>query len=151
MDIKKIKSLADILNEKGLSSLELEEGDSRIKMEKNVNTGFFNENTQVTARKTFIEEVQEAKAQPEYKEEISFNNMKEIKSPMVGVFYAAPSPESAPFVKIGDKVKKGEVICVIEAMKLMNDITSDYDGEIIDICVSNGDVVEFSQTLFKIV
>jgi len=66
------------------------------------------------------------------------------------VFYAAPSPGSAPFVKVGDKVKKGTVLCIIEAMKLMNEICSEYDGEIVDICVENEQIVEYGQTLFKI-
>ncbi|HML49609.1 MAG TPA: acetyl-CoA carboxylase biotin carboxyl carrier protein, partial [Clostridia bacterium] len=74
----------------------------------------------------------------------------EVKSPMVGVFYAAPSPESPPFVKRGDRVKRGDVLCIIEAMKLLNEIAAEADGEIADICVENGQVVEYSQTLFKI-
>ena len=69
---------------------------------------------------------------------------------MVGVFYSAPSPGATPYVSIGSKVKKGDVLCIIEAMKLMNEITSDFDGEIVDICVMDGDVVEYGQPLFKI-
>jgi acetyl-CoA carboxylase biotin carboxyl carrier protein len=68
----------------------------------------------------------------------------------VGVFYAAPAPEAEAFVKVGDKVKKGDVLCIVEAMKLMNEITSTHDGEIVDICITNGAVVEFGQTLFKL-
>ena len=74
----------------------------------------------------------------------------EVKSPMVGVFYSAPSPESDPFVHIGNTVKKGDVLCILEAMKLMNEIQAEQDGEIVDICAKNGDVVEFGQVLFKI-
>ena len=81
---------------------------------------------------------------------IDFNQFKEVKSPMVGVFYAALSPDAAPFVKVGDRVKKGDVICIIEAMKLMNEITADEDGEVVDICVQNGEVVEYGQTLVKL-
>ena len=73
----------------------------------------------------------------------------EIKSPMVGVFYTSPSPDAEPYVSVGSKVKKGDVICIIEAMKLMNEITADKDGEIAEICVDNGQVVEFSQVLFR--
>ncbi len=69
---------------------------------------------------------------------------------MVGVFYSSPSPEAEPFVKVGSKVKKGDVLCIIEAMKLLNEINADTDGEIVDICVNNGDVVEYGQPLFKI-
>ena len=74
----------------------------------------------------------------------------EIKSPIVGVFYNAPSPEAAPFVTIGATVKKGDVLCIIEAMKLMNEVTAECDGKILDIRVQNGDVVEFGTVLFVI-
>ncbi len=73
-----------------------------------------------------------------------------IKSPMVGVFYAAPSPDSEPFVTVGKKVNKGDVVCIVEAMKLMNEITAEQSGTISEICVNNGDIVEYGQTLFKI-
>jgi acetyl-CoA carboxylase biotin carboxyl carrier protein len=81
---------------------------------------------------------------------VDFNEISEVKSPMVGVFYQAPSPESEPFVKIGGRIKKGDVLCIIEAMKVMNEITADVDGELVDICAENGQIVEFGQTLFKV-
>lgn len=73
-----------------------------------------------------------------------------VKSPMIGVFYAASSPTAAPFVTVGSKVKKGDVICIIEAMKLMNEIVAEQDGTIVEICAKNGDLIEFEQELFKI-
>ena len=73
-----------------------------------------------------------------------------VKSPLVGTFYAAPSEDADPFVKIGDKVKKGQVLAIVEAMKLMNDIESDFDGEIAEIYVENGQPVEYGQPLFCI-
>lgn len=75
---------------------------------------------------------------------------KEAKAPIVGTFYAAPSPDSAPFVSVGDKVKKGDVIYIIESMKVMSEITSDFDGVVKEILVSNGDSVEFDQTVMII-
>ena len=69
---------------------------------------------------------------------------------MVGVFYTSPSPDTKPFVEIGQRVKKGDVVCIIEAMKLMNELTADQDGEVVDICVNNGEVVEYGQPLFKL-
>ena len=69
---------------------------------------------------------------------------------MVGTFYASSSPEKEAFVKVGDKVHKGQVLCIIEAMKLMNEIESEYDGEIVEICVNNEDMVEYGTPLFKI-
>lgn len=74
-----------------------------------------------------------------------------VKSPAVGVFYSAPSPDSKPFVQVGDTVHKGDTLCIIEAMKLMNEISSDVDGRIEEICAGNGQVVEYDQPLFRIV
>lgn len=77
-------------------------------------------------------------------------NHKKLVSPMVGTFYSQPSPDKQPFVKVGDKVKKGQTICIIEAMKLMNEIESEHDGEIVKILTNNEDMVEFGQPLFLI-
>ena len=77
-------------------------------------------------------------------------NLKVVKSPMVGTFYASSAPDKDPFVKVGDKVKKGQVLCIVEAMKLMNEIESEFDGEIVEICVENEEVVEYGKPLFKI-
>ena len=73
-----------------------------------------------------------------------------VVAPMVGTFYLAPAPDAAPYVKIGDKVKEGQTVCIIEAMKLMNEIEADVAGEIVDILVENGEPVEYGQTLFLI-
>lgn len=75
---------------------------------------------------------------------------REIKAPMVGTFYASSAPHMSPFVSVGTKVKKGDVICIVEAMKLMNEVESDSDGEIVAILVENGDMVEFDQPMFII-
>ena len=80
----------------------------------------------------------------------SDEHIKEIKAPLVGTFYTAAGPDEEPFVKPGQSVHAGDVIGIIEAMKLMNEITAEQDGEIVDICVQSGQVVEYSQTLFKI-
>ena len=77
-------------------------------------------------------------------------NYKIIKSPMVGTFYSKPAPDKEPFVKVGDTVKKEQVVCIIEAMKLMNEIESEFDGEIVEICVNDGDIIEYGMPLFKI-
>lgn len=73
-----------------------------------------------------------------------------VKSPLVGTFYAAPAEDADPFATVGDKVKKGQVLAIVEAMKLMNDIESDFDGEIVEIYVENGEAVEYGQPLFRI-
>lgn len=85
------------------------------------------------------------KEQPNYEE-----NYKIIKSPMVGTFYSRPVPNKDSFVKVGDTIKKGQVVCIVEAMKLMNEIESEFDGEIAEICIKDGDVVEYGMPLFKI-
>lgn len=74
-----------------------------------------------------------------------------VKSPAVGVFYAAATPDGKPFVAVGDTVHKGDTLCIIEAMKLMNEINSEMDGKIVEVCIGNGQVVEYDQPLFRIV
>lgn len=148
MDIKQIKSLAEILKTNGLNVIEITEGENKIRLEKSACCAKSlpekpNEDTAEKKEKTKNLNVSEEKG-------VDFNNITEIKSPMVGVFYAAPSPELSPFVKIGDRVKKGDVLCIIEAMKLMNEICAENDGEIVDICAQNEQIVEYGQTLFKI-
>lgn len=84
------------------------------------------------------------------KENIQEENYKIIKSPMVGTFYSRPAPNKEAFTKVGDTVKKGQVICIVEAMKLMNEIESEFDGEIAEICIKDGEVVEYGTPLFKV-
>ena len=74
-----------------------------------------------------------------------------IKSPMIGTFYSKPSPDSAPYVEVGTQVKKGTVLCIVEAMKLMNEIESEYDGKIVEVFVKDGEPVDYGKTLFRIV
>lgn len=74
----------------------------------------------------------------------------EVTAPMVGVFYAAPAPGDEPFVRVGSKVKAGETLCIIEAMKVLNEVTAEADGEVLEICVADGDLVEFGSCLMRI-
>ncbi len=145
MNIKQIRELAEIVRENGLTALEIEEGETRI---------FLGRETIVQGAPAVAAAApvaQQTAPTPAGKEDpVDFNRTKEVKSSLIGVFYASPSPEAQPFVQVGSKVKKGDVLCIIEAMKLMNEIVADEAGEIVDICVSNGDVVEFGQTLFKL-
>lgn len=156
MNIQDIKELAKIMQETGITSLHLTEGALDISMERNTAAPAV-QPVAVQAPVTAPEpEVSVPTAEPAAVEPqavgttIDFNHITEVKSPMVGVFYAAPSPDAQPYVQVGSKVKKGDVLCIIEAMKLMNEITAEQDGEIVDICVQSGQVVEYSQTLFKI-
>ena len=144
MNIKDIKALASILQQAELTALEYSEGDLHIKLERAA--------TKIVAAssQTQCEQVAEPALNP-MEEKNDFNNLNEVKAPIVGVFYAAPAPDAQPFVKVGDSVEKGQVICLIEAMKLMNDITAPVAGRIVDICAQDGAVLEYGQTIMKIV
>ena len=145
MNLKNIRELVQLLENSGLSVLEVSEADTKIRLEKNS----FSERpaTQAVMQPTLVQQANVPVAQDGA---VDFNNIKEIKAPMVGVFYSAPAPDAEPFVTVGKKIKKGDVLCIIEAMKLMNEITAEVDGEIVDICVENGQVVEYAQILFKV-
>ena len=93
-------------------------------------------------------EIEEEKKSPEKKKEE--DNIAEIKTPIVGTFYRAPSPDSEPFVDIGSQIKKGDTLCIVEAMKSMNEIESEVDGVVKEILAENGKMVEYDQTLFKV-
>lgn len=140
MNLNQIRSLARILTENGLTALEVTSGEDKIRLERSTAAAA----VPVPAAALPGAPEKPAQAEPSQK-------FREIKSPMVGVFYAAPSPDAEPFVTIGSRVKKGDVLCVIEAMKLMNEVNAEEDGEILEVCAENGQVVEYGQTLFKIV
>ena len=144
MNIKDIKALASVLRQADLTALEYSEGDLHIKLERAA------AKTVAMVPQTQCEQVAEPALNP-VEERNDFNNLNEVKAPMVGVFYAAPAPDAQPFVKVGDSVEKGQVICLIEAMKLMNDITAPVAGRIVDICAQDGAVLEYGQTIMKIV
>ena len=149
MNIEEIKALAEVFTENKLTALEISEGDLKIKIKKSVGTTQF-----VSAETAAVPVLQNAVQDTSAAEDTaldSFDNLTEVPSPIVGIFYSAPSPDAEPFVSIGSKVKKGDVICIIEAMKLMNEIKAEQDGEIVDICIKNGDIAEFGQTIFKMV
>lgn len=150
MEIKEIRELAGILKDSGLTSLEFDDGTSKIKLEKNPSEGC--KNVYVNGM-THAEVPQGIPAMPVPQTGAAGSAAaaigEEIKSPMVGVFYAAASPEEAPFVSVGTRVKQGDVICIVEAMKLMNEIVAERDGEIVEICASNGEIVEYGQLLFR--
>ena len=146
MDVKEIRALTEIFTKAGLTRMKVAEGDFSLCLEKQAETAA----VQPLAAPVEVLPLPMADLAPAPAETVDFNRMMEVKSPMVGVFYASPSPDAPPFVKRGDAVKRGDVLCIIEAMKLMNEITAETDGEVVDICAENGQVVEFSQTLFKI-
>ena len=155
MDYKDIKKLIEDMGNSNLDSLEIEFPEGiKISMTKNSNkvvtsTGMQNQVIEASAPLT-VPTVQENKETSLVNIQPKEENYKIVKSPMVGTFYASSSPDKEPFVKIGDRVHKGQVLCIVEAMKLMNEIESEFDGEIAEICVKNEDVVEYGTPLFKI-
>jgi acetyl-CoA carboxylase biotin carboxyl carrier protein len=144
--IEDIERLAGIVQKYGLTVLDVSDNESKIRFES------AGKETAEPCRQAPVQIPSDKAAVPSVSQpDMDFNNIREIKSPMVGVFYAAPSPDSPPYAKVGSSVKKGDVLCIIEAMKLMNEIAAETDGQIVDTCVSNGDVVEYGQTLFKVI
>jgi acetyl-CoA carboxylase biotin carboxyl carrier protein len=141
MTIKEIQSIIKDFESSSLMSLELEMDDFKLKLSKNKTE------TVVTKEQTI-----EKKEQIETKKEPIQLPLKEewIKSPLVGTFYASSTPNGKPFVSVGDRVKKGQVVCIIEAMKIMNEITSPYDGFIKEIHVRNAEVVGFNHNLLRV-
>lgn len=141
MDYEQIKRLMDDMGNSKLSSIDIEFPDGiKIKMEKN-------NVKEVVVSKSEIVETQ--KVQQEVTEEKQEGNI--VKSPMVGTFYMKPSPNAKPYVEIGTQVKKGTVLCIIEAMKLMNEIESEYEGKIAEIYVEDGEAVDYGKPLFRVV
>lgn len=146
MEYDKIKQLMEDMGKSNIEELEIEfpEG-MKISMKKNVAVAPVQQQV-VAQQPTNIPVIQTT--QPV--EEESKEEYKEIKSPMVGTFYSKPSPDKEAFVKVGDKVKKGQVVCIIEAMKLMNEIEAEFDGEVVEVCLNDGDAVEYGKPLFKL-
>jgi len=142
MDLRKLKTLIDLVNESGVAELELSEGEDRVRI---VNrAGALPTASNVTSPTFPATPEQSTETEPETA------NTETINSPMVGTFYRASSPGAKPFVSVGQKVRAGETVCIIEAMKLLNEIEAEFDGVIENILVENGDPVEFGQPLFSI-
>ena len=152
MNLRQIRELVRLLESSSLTVLEIEEADLRVRLEKGQTASVAQPVPAALPQAVpaaLPVETAPAPA-PVADGTVDFNRLKEVKSPLVGIFYAAPSPGAEPFAGVGSRVKKGDVLCVVEAMKLMNEITADTDGEVIDVCVQNGQVVEYGQILFKL-
>lgn len=145
MELKQILQLIDAVSESSLDKFEYEENGSKLSLEKGKEPVIM---TQVAENEEMSQALKpSAEIQKEGKESIG----QIVKSPLVGTFYAAPAEDADPFVKTGDKIKQGQVLAIVEAMKLMNDIESEYEGEIAEIYVENGQSVEYGQPLFRII
>ncbi len=147
MKPEELKVYADFMKEYELDYLEVRKGEFSLVMGKKGAMGRAHPNRPIEkVPGVDTEEILEEYKQPSQKLE----NVVYIKAPLVGVFYTAPSPESPPFIELGASVKKGDILCIVEAMKVMNEIKSDYSGTVSEILVENGKPVEYGQVLFVI-
>ena len=163
MDLETLRGFADLMEERGLTRIKLEEPDLTLELERE-GAGA----TQPPAWPAFPPAMPAAwpaapaaavaapaapataePAAPTEPAQIA-SGATEVCAPMVGVFYVAPSPGAEPFVHVGSKVKKGETLCILEAMKLMNEVVAECDGEMAEICANDGDLVEYGRVLFRI-
>lgn len=164
MDLETLRGFADLMEERGLTRIKLEEPDLTLELERE-GAGA----TQPPAWPAFPPAMPAAwpaapaaavaapaapaavaePAAPAAPAQVA-SGATEVCAPMVGVFYVAPSPGAEPFVHVGSKVKKGETLCILEAMKLMNEVVAECDGEIAEICANDGDLVEYGRVLFRI-
>lgn len=149
MNLKELKELIELMNENGLTELEVERDGMTIKLKKSSETGSIHPVAYTIPTIPTSAAARPASEAPAAAP-AAVSNLKDVKSPMVGTFYRAPSPEAAPFVEIGQTVEVGQVVCIVEAMKLMNEIKSDVRGKVIEICVDNAEPVEFGQVLFRV-
>ena len=154
MDLRKLKTLIDLVAESGISELEVTEENDKVRIVNKVQTVAVAAPVAaapvVAAAPTPVAApVAAPAAAPAPAAEVKVEGT-QVASPMVGTFYRAPSPGAAPFVSVGDKVTAGQTLCIIEAMKLLNEIEAETSGTIKEICVENGQPVEFGQTLFII-
>ena len=158
MDLKLVKNLLDLISDSDVNEVSIEEGDFKIKVKKQSDAPAANLQYQMPAQP------QASASQPQSAQQVAPPQTEDsggesgesqpdgdvVKSPIVGTFYEAASPDSDPFVKVGDKVSAGDTLCIIEAMKIMNEIDAEFSGTVKKIIVSDGQPVEFDQPLFII-
>lgn len=164
IDLNQIRELLSVVSQTDITELTLEFGDQKITIKKSAvqiaQTSIIAETplsavpvAHAPAKAMSFEPAPSAQAAsaPKAEEPISANNgYVAVTSPMVGTFYRAASPTAAPFVDIGDRISVGQTVCIIEAMKLMNDMPAEVSGKIVKVCVDNGTTVEYGQTLFLV-
>ncbi len=147
MDLKQIEELIEILKDTDVSELKIEEDDIEIDIKRGFNNNVVTGQPVVNTKVSNESEVKNKKSE---KNEEENKDREEIVAPMVGTFYRSPSPEADPFVEIGDTVENGDVVCILEAMKLMNEIEAETKCKIIDVLVEDGEAIEYGQPLFEI-
>jgi acetyl-CoA carboxylase biotin carboxyl carrier protein len=147
MDIRKVKKLIEMLENSNLEEIEIKEGEESVRLVKS-------NGSMHGIQPQSIVLPQEAKSEVSVKTEESpepaTKESNSISSPMVGTFYASSSPGAKPFISVGDVVSEGDVVCIVEAMKMMNEIKSEYSGTVLSINVENAEPVEYGQSLFEL-
>ena len=145
MDLRKIKKLIEMLQESDLNEIEVKEGEESVRINRkkeivNNSTQFISQNKpdNLSQDQTFEENNRD------------FVNLVDVKSPMVGTFYRSPAPDKPPFVEIGQKIKVGDTLCIVEAMKMMNQVKSEFNGTIKHILVENAQPVEFDEVIITL-
>ncbi len=155
MDLKQIKAIIDLIAESDVNEVSIEEGDFKIKVKKQVEVQSVTYSQQAPAVPS-APAMPSAPSAPAVSEASAADNTSAaadgdtVKSPIVGTFYEAPSPGADPFVKVGTRIEKGQTLCIVEAMKIMNEIEAEFSGTVQEILVEDGQAVEFDQPLFVI-
>ena len=148
MDIRKVKKLIEMLESSELEVIEIQEGEESVRLVKKQSETVMSHVTQnqtdPVTEKTVIGYSQKALSS------VKATDGEVITSPMVGTFYAAPSPGAKPFISVGDEIQEGDIVCIVEAMKMMNEIKSDFSGKVTSVLVENSEPVEFGQALFTV-
>ena len=151
MNLSYIKKIIKLVENSAIDELELEEEGTKIKVARNRNSGIFVQPASIAPQTNLSHSVQNAgqlnPASPGVPQESKYH---EVRSPIVGTFYRAPAPDAEPYVEIGQTVQVGSVMCIVEAMKLMNEIESDCNGTVVKVIAENGKPVEYNQVLFLI-
>jgi acetyl-CoA carboxylase biotin carboxyl carrier protein len=153
MDLRKVKKLIELLNESGVGEIEITEGDDSVRISRdsaNIVKPSLTTQEISTPSENKEDRIQKTLTPKETSVVTKNTNQFDVLSPMVGTFYASPSPDESPYVKVGDTVKQGDTLCIIEAMKMMNQIEADVNGVIKSIRVQNGDPIEYDQIIFVI-
>ena len=144
MDIRKIKKLIEMLQDSDLKEIEVSQGDESVRILRDNKSQTY---VEPLIQKQVVHEANVASEKVVIQEEVECN---QITSPIVGTFYRKPSPDKDPFIKVGDLVQEGDVLCIIEAMKMMNEIKSDFSGKVVSINVEDGQPVEYGQHIITI-
>ena len=155
MDIRKVKKLIELLEASDIDEIEIKEGEEAVRISRGNRTNNLVPLNPVPSTATLTSIDANPTATNKEDNDWQTNQIKEdktyvVKSPMVGTFYRSPAPTSPPFVETGDSVKAGDVLCIVEAMKMMNQIETEKAGKVVEIFVENGEAVEFDQPLFSI-